>query len=269
MNPYLSAALDPQLKELQRQNQLANIGNSAQLTRAGAFGGGRQAIMNTENQRNMLDKTNQLVSQGYNTAYDRAMSQFNADQQRQQAAQSATEQSRQFGASQAATAAQLQAQYGLSAQQAQEAARQFGQNQAMTAAQSTAQYGLAGQQATEASRQFGADYGLKGLQAGLSAAQTQGQLGTAQQQADINNVRTLADLGNVQRGITSEDIAANKAQFEEARLNPYKMVQFQQSLLSGLPLAAQTYNQAPTDNLTQFANAATTINKLLAALKQT
>jgi hypothetical protein len=78
----------------------------------------------------------------------------------------------------------------------------------------------------------------------------------------------MANQGAVDRGIASEDVAANKAQFEEARLNPYKMVQFQQSLLSGLPLAAQTYNQAPTDNLTQFSNAAKTINELLKALGQ-
>jgi hypothetical protein len=78
----------------------------------------------------------------------------------------------------------------------------------------------------------------------------------------------MASQGAVDRGITSEGIAADKAQFEEARLNPYKMVQYQQSLLSGLPLSAQTYNQAPTDNLTQFSNAATTIDKLLNILGQ-
>jgi hypothetical protein len=268
MNPYLKAALDPQMAELQRQNQIANLTANSKLTGAGAFGGGRQAIMNSENQRNMMQQMNTTLGQGYNTAYDKAMSQFNADQQRRQAAQSATEQSRQFGASQAATAAQLQAQYGLSAQQAQEAARQFGQNQAMTAAQSAAQYGLAGQQATEASKQFGANYGLQGLQAALQAAQTQGSLGAQQNQTDLANINAQAALGATQRGITAEGLAAQKAAFEEARLNPFKMVQFQQSLLSGLPLAAQTYNQAPTNNLTQFSDAATTIGNLLKKLGQ-
>lgn len=98
MNPYLKASLDPQLAELQRQNTIANMGNAAQLTKAGAYGGSRQAVMNAENQRNMLDKTNQLVSQGYNTAYDKAMAQFNADQGRQLDTQKATEASRQFSA---------------------------------------------------------------------------------------------------------------------------------------------------------------------------
>jgi hypothetical protein len=268
MNPYLKAALDPQMAELQRQNQIANMGANSKMTGAGAFGGGRQAIMNTENQRNMMQQMNTTLGQGYNTAYNNAMSQFNADQQRQQAAQSATEQSRQFGASQAATAAQLQAQYGLSAQQAQEAARQFGQNQAMTGAQAGAQYGLAGQQATEASRQFGSTFGLQGLQTGLQAAQAQGQLGSQQSQADLANLNAQAGLGATQQGLEQADIAAQRAAFEEARLNPFKMVQFQQSLLSGLPLTAQTYNQAPTNNLTQFSDAAITLDKLLKNLGQ-
>ena len=96
MNPYISAALDPQLKELQRQNTIANMANSAQLAKAGAYGGSRQAVMNAENQRNMLDKTSQLLGQGYSTAYDKAMAQFNADQARQIEAEKATEASRQY-----------------------------------------------------------------------------------------------------------------------------------------------------------------------------
>jgi hypothetical protein len=44
------------------------------------------------------------------------------------------------------------------------------------------------------------------------------------------------------------------------------MVQFQQSLLSGLPLAAQTFNQAPTNNLTQFSQGSRTVSDLLKAL---
>jgi hypothetical protein len=63
-------------------------------------------------------------------------------------------------------------------------------------------------------------------------------------QYGLNVLGQQAGLGQVQRGIESEAVAADRNQFEEERLNPYKMVQFQQSLLSGLPLAAQTYNVA-------------------------
>ena len=79
-------------------------------------------------------------------------------------------------------------------------------------------------------------------------------------------MRALADLGGIQRGIESEGIAADRAQFEEARLNPYKMLQFQQSLLSGLPLAAQTVVQPGQSNLQQFAGGFTTVAQALQAL---
>ena len=168
MNPYLSNVLNPQLAEMRRQAEINNQSSLGGLTKSGAFGGGRQAIMESEAGRNLLNAQNTAIGQGYSNAYDKGMQQFNIEQ---------------------------------------------GQAKDLV---------------------------------GLMAAQ-----------------------GAVDRGITAEDVAAQQKQFEEARLNPYKMVQFQQSLLSGLPLAAQTYNQAPTDNLTQFSNAATTIDKLLKNLGQT
>jgi hypothetical protein len=139
MNPYLSAALDPQLKELQRQAQIANVNDASRLTQAGAFGGGRQAVLMGEQNRNLLDKTNQLVSQGYNTAYDKAMAQFNADQARKvQEAQYGTDVglrglSQATSANQAAANAGAQeAQYGLQNLQALATAgnTQQAQNQA-------------------------------------------------------------------------------------------------------------------------------------------
>ena len=82
------------------------------------------------------------------------------------------------------------------------------------------------QKASEASRQYGADYGLKSLQ-------------------------ELEKAGATQRGIEAEGIAADKAQFEEQRDWPYKMVQYQQGLLQGLPITTQsnTQNMSPLTSL--------------------
>jgi fermentation-respiration switch protein FrsA (DUF1100 family) len=82
MNPYLQQALDPQLKELQRQADIQRVADAGRLTQAGAFGGGRQAIMESEGRRNLLDKQSDITAQGYATAYDKAMQQFNAEQAR-------------------------------------------------------------------------------------------------------------------------------------------------------------------------------------------
>jgi hypothetical protein len=149
MNPYLQASLDPQLKELQRQADIARLDDAARLTKAGAFGGSRQAIMESEGRRNLLDKQQDVLGQGYKTAFDTGASRFAADQAAQ-----------------------------------------------------------------ERSRQFSADFGLQ-------------------------SVKGLADLGAVQRGITSEGLAADRAQFEAERDFAYKMPQYQLGLLSGLPIGSQ------------------------------
>jgi hypothetical protein len=155
MNPYLQASLDPQLKELKRQSDIARLDDAARLTKAGAFGGSRQAIMESEGRRNLLDKQQDVLGQGYKTAFDTGASRFAADQAAQ-----------------------------------------------------------------ERSRQFSADFGLQ-------------------------SVKNLADLGAVERGITSEGLAADRAQFEAERDFAYKMPQYQLGLLSGLPIGASTASVNP------------------------
>jgi hypothetical protein len=80
MNPYLSAVLTPQLEELRRQSQITQMGTAGKLAQAGAFGGSRQAIMDAETQRNLLQEQNKAIGTGYANAYDRAMGQFNTEQ---------------------------------------------------------------------------------------------------------------------------------------------------------------------------------------------
>lgn len=118
MNPYLQMSLNPQLEEARRQSQITQMGNSAKMAQAGAFGGSRQAIMDAETQRNLGTNLANITGAGYNTAYTNAMQQFNADQARK--AQEA-----QFGANfglgtQAAAlnAANIQGQLGLTQNQA-------------------------------------------------------------------------------------------------------------------------------------------------------
>lgn len=80
MNPYLESVLNPQLEELRRQSMITQNQNAGKMASAGAFGGGRQAIMDSENQRNLMQEQNKTVGQGYANAYDKAMGQFNTEQ---------------------------------------------------------------------------------------------------------------------------------------------------------------------------------------------
>jgi hypothetical protein len=171
MNPYLQMSLDPQLAEIRRQSDINRLGYTGKLTQAGAYGGGRQAIMDSENNRNLATQLATTTGQGYNTAYDKAANQFNTEQN-----------------------------FGLQAQGANN------------------QYGLAA-------------------------------------------LTKQADFGGVQRGIEGEGIAADYGQFKEERDDPFKKVQYQQSLLQGMPLATQSYNYTQPSTV---ANAAGTAGGLTA-----
>ena len=164
MNPYLTAALQPQINEANRQAEIKRIQDAGRLTRAGAYGGSRQAVMESTGNRALLDRIASITGTGYANAYDKAVNQFNVEQNREATAQDAIN-----------------------------------------------QYGL----------------------------------GTLLKQADV---------GAVDRGIESEGIAADRAQFEEERDYPYKAIQFMQSLLQGLPLATQSYQYQDQSDLTKLLN---------------
>ena len=94
MNPYLSAALQPQIDEARRQSDISALADRSRLTKAGAFGGGRQAIMAAERDRNLLQNLAAITGKGYSDAYDKSMQQFNVEQNR---GLSAAEQASKFG----------------------------------------------------------------------------------------------------------------------------------------------------------------------------
>jgi len=263
MNPYLQASLDPQLAEARRQSQMTQMSNNAQAAKAGAFGGSRGALMNTETQKNLGTNLANITGQGYNTAYNNATQQFNADQARQLQAQQQTEQSRQFGAGQALSNAQNTAQYGLAGLNANEASKQFGANQAMTSAQQQAQYGNLAQTQNEQAKQYANTFGLNALQGQLGAINAQGQFGNMQNQAGIANLNALTSAGAAQRGIEAENVAAQKAAFEEQRGAPMANILATQALYRGLPTSTVTSSTATSaaQDATKAIGQATDVNK--------
>jgi hypothetical protein len=193
MNPYLQMALNPQIEEARRQSLLTQLANDDKATQSGAFGGGRAALMNAETQRNLGTNLSSIVGKGYSDAYDKAVAQFNAEQ-----------------------------------------------NRKVTEAQNQAQYGLSAQQEAERSRQFGSKYGMDAQQAALLAAQAQGSLANTENQLTLGNLKAQLEGGAIDRGITSEGIAADKAEFEKQRDYPKEQLKFEKDMLAGLPIAAVT-----------------------------
>jgi hypothetical protein len=77
----------------------------------------------------------------------------------------------------------------------------------------------------------------------------------------IQATNAAANIGGQQRGIEQQGIDALRAQFEEERADPYKKLQFQQSLLSGLPVATST-TTPNTSGYGNFTDLLGTLNSL-------
>lgn len=77
MNPYDSLVTENLIRELDRRNAMAGIASNQALVRTGAFGGGRQGVIDStrarEHERLISDT---LASQGA-ASYDKAINQFN------------------------------------------------------------------------------------------------------------------------------------------------------------------------------------------------
>ena len=83
MNPYIQQSLAPQLQLANQQYGMAGQQMAGQATGAGAFGGSRNALQQSLNQQNQMLAQNQLISQGYNTAFTAAQNQYNTANQMQ------------------------------------------------------------------------------------------------------------------------------------------------------------------------------------------
>ena len=73
-----------------------------------------------------------------------------------------------------------------------------------------------------------------------------------EQARDLSLAKFMSDQGGQQRGIEAEGIAADKAAFEAARENPYKMLQFQQSMLQGMPISATNIDMTTPTTLQEI-----------------
>ena len=247
MNPYLAQSLSPQLQLLQQQLGAQNAKSNAQLAQSGAFGGGRTAIENSQNALNTNLATNQLISQGYNTAFNNAQQAFTADQARQLQAQQANIGQQQFGAQQGLANTQNAAQYGQAAQAANVNQQQFGAQQALTEAQQTSQALQAQQAAQEGATQYGSTLGLQGLQAATTAEQAQANAGTNEAQYNLANTQALSTAGNTQQAQNQAALTAQYNQYLAQLQYPQTMLKLQSTMLQGLPgTTTSTYAAQPT-----------------------
>jgi hypothetical protein len=98
MNPYVQNVMDVQSQAARRNAGIADAQQQAQATQAGAFGGGRDAIMRAQGNANLQQNLANIQATGLNQAYNQGAQQFNTEQQATQAAANLNAQQGQFGA---------------------------------------------------------------------------------------------------------------------------------------------------------------------------
>ena len=216
-NPYESQVVQSTLSDLDRARQMSLNDVGAQATAAGAFGGSRQGIMESETNRAFADQAaksaGQLRQAGFNQAQGMAQQDIatrmqaglanqqaglqagtttaNLAQQAALANQSAGMRASEFGASSAnqaslanQAAANQASQFGASSQN-QAAAQASAQQQAASqfGASAANQAALANQNALNQAGQFGAQAANQASQFGASAQNQAAAQASAQQQA--------------------------------------------------------------------------------------
>lgn len=86
MSPYQQNVTDIALREARQQGALQKQAGAMGAIGRGTFGGARQALMQSEADRNLMRTLGDIQAQGSEKAFQQAQAQFNADQQRQQQA---------------------------------------------------------------------------------------------------------------------------------------------------------------------------------------
>ena len=77
MSPYAEYALQPQLQSAARESQIQGQQQQAQAAQAGAFGGGRDAIMRAERERTLANTQSNIMATGMQNAFNQAQNQYN------------------------------------------------------------------------------------------------------------------------------------------------------------------------------------------------
>lgn len=252
MSPYMQNVVDIQKREAQRQSGIQGTQQQAQAAQAGAFGGGRDAIMRAERERNLSQQMGDIQATGSQAAYQQAQQQFNAEQQARLTAQQANQQAGLATGTQNLSAAQ---QTALANQAAQNQAGQFNAGQNLQAAGMGAQYGQAANQLNEQSRQYGAGLGLQGLQAGMQGMSNLGAVGQNIYGQQANALGIQNAFGGQQQQQTQNVLSQQYQDFLNQQNNPYKQLNFMSDIVRGTPtsnLGTSVY-QAPPSTLSQVA----------------
>jgi hypothetical protein len=283
-DPYLQDVIQAEQAEIDRlglqQARRAQTG----ATSAGAFGGSRAAIQQSEIGRNVLEQQARtgagLRSQGYQQAQQAAMGAFEQSQRRRQQAAQLMGQMGLAGAGQAGQQLSQATQFGLSgaAQSGQQAAQasqlaqslgQMGLGAAGQRGQLGLQYGQLGQADVNQLMQLASQRGQMGQGLGALAGQTgqlggrlaamggqQAQLGQMMQQSNLADVSALMNMGNMTQQQAQNVLNAQYQAETSAYQQPFKEYGFLADLTKALPSSQYSMFQQNAPSPSWFQQAA-------------
>ena len=221
LNQYDTAVINNTLGDMDRARQMQQQSSGANATAAGAFGGSRHALRESENNRNYYDQaaktTSALRQAGFNNAQQMGLNDLQSTLQANLANQNANNAASQFGASAANTA-------GLTNAAAANRANEFGASAFNQAAQ---QYSAQQQ----AANQFGAQAGNTANLANQAAFNQANQFGA--QAANNSALANQASLNQARQfGAQAQNTAglANQSSFNQA--NQFNATQNQNAQLA-------------------------------------
>ena len=246
MSPYMGGVVEQQKRAAMQDYARQVPGLQAQGIRSGARGGTREALLQSEANRNLQGQLQGIEATGRQQAFQQAAQQFGADRAAQMQAAMANQQAGLTTGQQNLQALlgiqQLGAQTGLQSQQLNRAAQLQAQQQALGQNQ-------AAQQAMEQSRQFGAGLGMQGLQQQLAAAGTLGQLGQTQFNQQQMAAQAQQQAGSQLQGLEQQRLEQQYQDYIARQRYPYSQLGFISDIIRGVPATAasqQIYQAAPS-----------------------
>jgi hypothetical protein len=218
MSPYMQQVVDVQKQAALRDAQKQLVGANLASSRQGTYGGARNALMQSEADRNLQTQMGTIQATGTQNAFQNAQQQFNTSQQQQQAANQAN----------------LNAMLGV---------QQLGSSQSLEAQKANQAASL---QRAAGLGQTGQTYGALG--------QGLGQQGALQQQSDLARSTALGAYGGSERAVAQQQLDAQYQDqmkalgFQEQQLGNFS------NILRGTPLGDTSSTQMTTTPPPSFAS---------------
>mgnify|MGYP003626051886 FL=1 len=238
MNEYEDAAVQQALADVARAGEVQKTQLGANAVGAGAFGGARQGIENSELGRNILMQQGRTAAQmraaGYESAAQRSQQAF---EQQMGRGQNAAAQRSQMG---------LQAgQFGSQTYEQAMARRQAAAQNAANLGMSAEQFAATGMENAMARRQAQASgYGQLGIQ----------QAGLGEMRANLGSMdlQNLMGTGALERGNRQAGLDALRLSNLQRYTQPYQQYGFLSDIYSGTPSGSSTLTAASAPQTSPF-----------------